>query len=277
MADRDHEPRLNPIVPGPEDELTQHHRAGAASRGGRTGPLWLVCLLLLAGLCVLSGWYWVDRQSWHETQRELAGQISNMHARLDGLDDGRGVSASTFEERIGQLSDEQQALDHRISELAGSVESLDQQAADNSALAALEQRLDAARQQRDSLTATLSATQRSMNALEQKSDEGRQALATRLDTLEASRDELRERIASFEDASQTLTTRVEAMGKTLDDLDSRLGDLAGRVAALSDGADSRQAQWQTLDSSVSELRAAITELRQNQVAINATLESLGNR
>lgn len=276
MADRDHEPRLTPIVPGPEDELTLHHRSGSANRSARTGPLWLLCLLLLVGLCALASWYWVDRQSWHDTQRELAGQVSNMHARLDGLDDGRDVSASTFEKRIGTLSDKQQSLDHRISELAGTVESLDQQAADSSALEALEKRLDNARQQRDSLTATLSATQRSMNALEQKSDEGRQALATRLDTLEASRDELRQRLGSFDEASQTLTSRVEAMGKTLDDLDSRLGDLADQVSRLRDEADSRQSQWQKLDSSVSELRAAITELRQNQVAINATLESLGN-
>jgi len=261
MADRDQEPRLTaPIVPGPEDELSPRQRAGGGGRRARTWPLWLLCLLLLAGLAALAGRYWLDRQAWQATQRELGGQVSNLHARLDSLDDSQGVSTATFEKRMASVDEGQSQLRNRLDELTSTLKSLDERTPDRASLDAVNQRLDDADQQRSTLVDTLNAVQRSMTALEQQSGTARQALATRL--------------ASVEAARKTLGERLDAVKNSLDSATGRLDTLAGRMDSLAQAAQSRQSQYEKLTSQVDDLRAAITELRQNQVALSASLEAL---
>ncbi|WP_163648665.1 hypothetical protein [Modicisalibacter sp. 'Wilcox'] len=261
MADHDQEPRLTaPIVPGPEDELSPRHRAVVSGRRARTWPLWLLCLLLLAGLAALAGRYWLDRQAWQASQRELSGQVSNLHARLDSLDDSQGVSTATFEKRMASVDDGRARLRDRLDEMTSTLKSLDERTPDRASLDAVNRRLDDADQQRSTLADTLNAVQRSMTALEQQSGTARQALATRLSSLETAR--------------QTVAERLDTLKRSQDSATGRLDTLAGRMDSLAQSAQARQSQLDKLASRVDDLGASLTELRQNQVALSASLEAL---
>ena len=60
----------------------------------------------------------------------------------------------------------------------------------------------------------------------------------------------------------------------LGDLEARIAKLGERVDSLNETRQAGQDQQQLLQARIDEIRAAITELRQNQLAINASLESL---
>ena len=277
MVDRADEPRLTtPIVPGPGDELTTHRPAGNA-RGTRVWPLWVLACLLLAGLTTLAWLYWTDRQGWQATQRELEGQISNMHARLDGFDDGRGMSPEQLSNKLGALGEDQQSLAQQLGELRTTVEGLEQSAAESTRIDALVQRLDGLEAQGDTLAATLDAPRRSLTALEKQGNEARQGLSDRLSRLASDqqqatqrRETLAQRTDELARTQRTMQQQLAALG----DLEARIAKLGERVDSLNETRQAGQDQQQLLQARIDEIRAAITELRQNQLAINASLESL---
>ncbi len=277
MVDRADEPRLTtPIVPGPGDELTTHRSPGDA-RSVRVWPLWLLVCLLLAGLTALAWLYWTDRQSWQTTQRELEGQVSNMHARLEGLDDGRGMSPEQLSNKLGAFDEEQQSLARRLGDLRSTVAALEERAAESTRIDALTQRLEGLEAQGDTLAATLDATRRSLTALEKQGNEARQGLSERLSRLASDQQQAAQRSEALAGRTDELVETQRSMQQQLEalsELQTRIATLGERVDSLNETSQSQQGRQQQLQARIEEIRTAITELRQNQLAINANLESL---
>ncbi|WP_136067688.1 hypothetical protein [Modicisalibacter radicis] len=277
MVDRADEPRLTtPIVPGPGDELTTHRSPGN-TQSARVWPLWLLVCLLLVGLTTLAWLYWTDRQSWQTTQRELEGQVSNMHARLDSLDDGRGMSPDQLSNELGALGEEQQSLSRQLDELRSTVEGLEENTADSSRIDDLAQRLDGLETQGDTLAATLDATRRSLTALEKQGNEARQGLSERVSRLASDQQQATQRREALAGRTDELTQTQRGMQQQLEalgEVETRIATLGERVDSLNQTSQSRQDEREQLQARIDEIRTAITELRQNQLAINASLESL---
>lgn len=308
MVDRSDEPRLTtPIVPDPNDELTSRQRPASAP-AARTWPLWLLCLLLAASLAALAGAYWLDRQRWQTIQRDLEGQLSNLHARFDSLDDR--YASDDLGERLESLGTTQQDLQAQQEELVSALQSLEDSSADGANLEELIQRFDAAEEERDTLAATLEAMQRSLDIIEQSGEEARAALDSRLEDQATAQDETEQRLQALDatdnalasdvrglnEANEQVQNRVEALDETytqlqervqtladsatgddLATLESRLDRLATQLETLQSGSEERQARWEQLASRVESNQTGLTELRQNQLALSASLESLSNR
>lgn len=289
MVERSAEPRLTaPIVPDPNDELVAHSRSAAAPRP-RTWPLWLLCMLLMAGLAAMAGLYWLDRQAWQATQRGLEGQLSNLHARFDSLDERR--ESNNTEEQLESLSATQQSMQARLAAFEGAMQRLDEQSVDDSRLAKLVQQLQAAEAARDTLTAALEAMQSSLDTLEQSGKEAREALASRLESVEAKQDDTRQRLqalndtdgelaaqmGTLNDAYLQLQEQVESLpARDFAGLESRLDQLAADIEALQSGSGDQKRLTQ-LASQVASNQASLIELRQNQVGLSAEMESLSSR
>lgn len=277
MVDRADEPRLTtPIVPGPGDELTTHRPPGNA-QSVRVWPLWLLVCLLLAGLTALAWLYWTDRQGWQTTQRELEGQVSNMHARLDSLDDGSGISPEQLSNKLGALNEDQQSLSRQLGDLRSTVEGLAESTVESTRIDAMAQRLDSLEAQGDTLADILDATRRSLAALEKQGNEARQGMSERLSRLASEQQQAaqrREALAGRTDQlARTQRSMQEQLG-ALGELETRVATLDDRLDSLDESNQSQQSQREQLQARIDEIRTAITELRQNQLAINANLESL---
>lgn len=296
MVDRSDEPRLTtPIVPDSDSEMIARHRSAPVRlRRTRTWPLWLACLLLCAGLVALGVYYWLDRQTWLANQRQLAGQLSNLHARLDSLGDSRNASSSDLEQRLADLQSAQQMLQTELSDLETTLSSLEESSADSVALDELAQRFQAAEEERDTLAATMEAMQRSLDILEQSGEEARAVLTARLDDVEAALaeaerqrqalaevdGEFESRLAQLDTIQERLQASLESLssgtqGEVLAALETRLDELAGAVETLRSDDTAQQERLDQLSSRIEASQTSLTELRQNQLALNATIEGMG--
>ncbi|SDK99149.1 hypothetical protein SAMN05661010_00689 [Modicisalibacter muralis] len=297
MVERSDEPRFTtPIVPDSDSELVARHRPPPVRRRrSRTWPLWLVCLLLTAGLVTLGAYYWIDRQTWLTSQRQLEGQLSNVHARLDSFGDSRGAS-NAIKQQLSDMQAAQQSLQAELAELRTTLNSLEENSADDAALSELAQELQVADDQRDTLAATLDAMQRSLDIIERSGEEARASLETRVDDLAAAQDEAEQRrqalsvvddelgarLAQVETTQSQLQASLEKLAsgsqdEALADLQGRLEDIAGTLEALQGNDAAQQERLDELSLRVSASQTSLTELRQNQLALNAIIESLDSR
>lgn len=278
---RSDEPRMmTPIVPEPDNETVPRHRSSPRrERRVKTRALWLLCLILLAALVSMGVYYWFDRQEWQEKQRELDGQLSNLHARFDSLDDRQ--QGSGFKAQLNELSSKQQALNDSQQKLTSQLQKLQGRTAkaDPEAMA---RRLDTAKQERDTLTATLDAMGRSLATLEQSGEKSRAALETRLKTAETARGDLDQRLQNVsgtidgvEDQMQSLAG--QGFDKTLATLQERMDSIASRIEAVEESRQQQQARFDELNAAIQSNRASLTELRQGQLALSASVENLGTR
>lgn len=89
-----------------------------------TWPLWLACLILLAGLIALGFWSWQQRQTQQQLQQSL-DHVTEMNSQLDKrLNQGNGDRTerlrsleTSLREQQQTLSDQQRQIDHTASEL----------------------------------------------------------------------------------------------------------------------------------------------------------------
>lgn len=297
MVERSDEPRLTtPIVPDSDSELVARHRpVPARRRRTRTWPLWLMCLLLTAGLAALGAYYWIDRQAWLVSQGRLEGQLSNLHARLDSVGDSRDVSNTTAQQ-LTDMQAAQSSLQAQFNELKTTLSSLEENSVDDDAFSALARKFQVADDQRDTLAATIDAMQRSLDILERSGEEARASLSARLDNLSAAQDEaeqrrqalsasddeLAERLAQTAATQEQLQDSLESLasgtqGEVLADLQGRLEELASTLEALQSSDKAHQERLDELSLRISASQTSLTELRQNQLALNAIIESFDSQ
>ncbi|WP_227369532.1 hypothetical protein [Halomonas sp. M20] len=278
---RSDEPRMTtPIVPEPDNETTPRHRSPPRrERRVKTRALWLLCLILLAALVSMGVYYWFDRQEWQLKQRELDGQLSNLHARFDSLDDRQ--QGAGFKAQLNELSSNQQSLNERQQELTTLLKTLQDHAAKTDPEATAK-RIESARKERDTLSATLDAMGRSLATLEQSSNKARAALDTRLKDAGTERGDLEQQlqtqsgtIRGLEDQMQSLVG--QEFDKTLATVQERMDSVSSRIEALEEVSQQRQARFEELNAAIQSNRASLTELRQGQLALSASVENLGDR
>ena len=282
MAERPEEERLNRIVPDVNASLGGQARYTPPAP--RLWPLWCLVLLLAGALAGLGYLAWQERANLHEELRQLQGQLSNVHARFDGLDDSRGGNLERFENALDVLGEEQGQLVQRLNEQETQLANVRDALAQGDGSDALSERIDSQADRQDTFQAVLEATRTSLDALERNGDDARAALAARLDTLGGDVAMLSDRLddltaklsqteqrqsaqevvsASLMSSTRSLETDQDALASSIDALESTQDEFAT----------SRDALVQRLD----EHRAQLTELRQSQLAISAQLESLGSR
>ncbi|MFC3285320.1 hypothetical protein [Litchfieldella rifensis] len=305
MAERPEEERLSPpIVPDAEASVTAHRWRYPPPP--RLWPLWCLVLLLCMALGGFAYLAWLERQAMLEEVHRLEGQLSNVHARFDTLDDERLGGVDTLEARLETLADNQRSLRERVEEQERLLDSVRQASVDDSELASLTQRLDDLSAGLDTLESVVTATRNSLDALERAGDEGRAALATRLSGLDAAQRRHDERLENTEEnqtairqtqrdherrlehtedthaelrqAQRELEERVAAI-PTLDPdrqqrLEQELETLISTVEALEEQRNNDREALEALRSRLNSSEAALTELRQNQVALSARLEAL---
>nr|WP_299241056.1 hypothetical protein [uncultured Halomonas sp.] len=278
---RSDEPRLTtPIVPEPDNETVPRHRSTPQhERRVKTRALWLLCLILLAALVSMGVYYWFDRQEWQLKQRELDGQLSNLHARFDSLDDRQ--QGTGFKAQLNELSSNQQSLNERQQELTSLLKTLQEHAAriDPEATA---RRIESARKERDTLSATLDAMGRSLATLEQSGEKARAALDTRLKDAGTARDDHEQQLQTLSGTIRGLEDQMQSLAgqefdKTLATVQEKIDSIASRIETLEETSQQRQARLEELNAAIQSNRASLTELRQGQLALSASVENLGDR
>lgn len=91
---------------------------------GKTWPLWVFCLILLAGLVALTLWSWQQWQSQQQLEQSL-NHVSELNRQLDQrLNEGSSDRSdrlqsleSTLREQQQQLGEQQRQIDHNAREL----------------------------------------------------------------------------------------------------------------------------------------------------------------
>lgn len=91
---------------------------------GKTWPLWVFCLILLAGLVALALWSWQQWQSQQQLEQSLS-HVSELNRQLDQrLNEGSSDRSnrlqsleSTLREQQQQLGEQQRQIDHNAREL----------------------------------------------------------------------------------------------------------------------------------------------------------------
>nr|WP_298415177.1 hypothetical protein [uncultured Halomonas sp.] len=269
-----------PIVPEPDNETVPRHRSSPRhERRVKTRALWFLCLILLAALVSMGVYYWFDRQEWQTKQRELDGQLSNLHARFDSLDDRQ--QGTGFKAQLDELSSSQQSLNERQEELTALLNELQERAAkiDPEATA---KRIETARKERDTLSATLDAMGRSLATLEQSGEKARAALDMRLKDTNAAQDDLEQQLQSVNGTIDGLEDQIQSfagqgLDKTLAAMQERMDSVASRIETLEESSQQRQARFDELYAAIQSNRASLTELRQGQLVLSASVENLGAR
>ncbi|WP_458525740.1 hypothetical protein [Onishia taeanensis] len=282
MAERPEEERLTHIVPDVNASLGGHARY--APPAPRLWPLWCLVLLLMGSLGGLGYLAWQERLSLNEELRQLQGQLSNVHARFDGLQQNRGGNLDRFENALDVLGEEQGQLVQRLNEQETQLAALRDTLAGDEETQALVERLAAQAERQQSLQAMLEATRASVDALERHGDDARAALAARLDvvngdteSLATRLERLTEKLAQTEQrqsAQEVVSASLMSSTRSLEtDQDALASSLEALGSTQDEAATSRDALLRRLD----EHRAQLTELRQSQLAISAQLESLESR
>ncbi|MGC3872318.1 hypothetical protein ACPF7Z_03480 [Halomonas sp. GXIMD04776] len=278
---RSNEPQLTtPIVPEPDGETVTRHRSPSRHRRrAKTGALWLICLVLLAALVTMGVYYWFDRQEWQAKQRNLDGQLSNLHARFDSLDDSQ--QSNELETQLSELTSKQQSLDKRQQELTTLLQTL-QERTGNADPEAMAERLDTAKQERDTLSATLDAMGRSLTILEQSGDKARAAIETQMKDADEARDDIDQRLQTLAGTIGRLENQTQALSeqefdKTLTTLQDQMEGVASRIEALEKQAQQQQTRFDELNAVIESNRSSLRELRQGQLALSASVENLRTR
>ncbi|RDB43312.1 hypothetical protein DU490_08190 [Halomonas sp. DQ26W] len=291
-------PERRPIVPDPDTSLTRARRP--AQPMPRLWPLRLTVFLLVFALGAVTWFGWQERQRFDEQWSQLAGEMSNVHARFDA-EEGRGDRLEGIESRLSTVENRGESLAARTANLEVEVEQVAD--IDESRLDALEERLDGVAGQLEVMTeeaayrdALLSATQDSMNALERAGEEGRQALATRIETVADStqltadrlsewherfdelaatqqdvRGNLAEELAALDERTQA---REAELNRHLEGVAERMEPLNVELEALVTDQQEHQETVSRLRNRLTAMEAELIELRQTQLALSAGLEAL---
>jgi chromosome segregation ATPase len=282
MAERPEEERLTHIVPDVNASLGGQARY--APPAPRLWPLWCLMLLLAGALGGFGYLAWQEHISLKQDFRQLQGQLSNVHARFDGLDANRGGNVERLENALDALGEEQGQLVQRLNEQENQLADFRETLSGSDDSEAMIARLNAQAERQDNLQAAQEATRTSLDALESNGDDARAALEARLDVIEGDTTTLSDRLnevaaklsqteqrqSAQEVVSASLMSSTRSLETDQDALTERLDELAtGRDEAVT----SREALIERLD----DYRAQLTELRQSQLAISAQLESLETR
>lgn len=274
MAERQ-DPRryAGPIVPDPEASLTaQRHRYPEPPT---VWPLWLLVMLLAAGLGA-AGWFgWQERQRLSAEVARLGGELSNVHARFDTAL-GEGDALQELGQRVAAQAEENATQERRFEvleeDLAAGLDAL------GAGIERLEGRLSRMGEAAATREAMLAAFQDSLDALERAGEEGRAALEERMARLDAANDGdaavlegLRESLAALE--SRLAATR-EAGEEARDALERRLAALDEAVEGVAEAREDSRQERDALRTRLAALEAEAGELRRSQLALSARLEAL---
>lgn len=291
MAERPEEQRLSsPIVPDVNASLTANHLR--QPRSARLWPLWLMILVLIGALAGLAFAAWQERLLLLRELDRLEGQLSNVHARFDGLDQEQDSELEPITERLASLNDGQQALRDRLEEQEQLIESIRVASAEDEAVERLAAQFEELSEEVESLDGLIGVVRQSLAALEEGGEQARASLDARLERLETRSDEQTPRLASLGEQWRDLDPRLEdleaqqqALATRLDErpeLDpQRLDQLTSDLDALQEALEQLDAVREDEQQEVAELRdrldstrAELTELRQSQLATSAQLEAL---
>ncbi|WP_168012946.1 hypothetical protein [Halomonas salinarum] len=282
MAERPDEERLTHIVPDVNASLGGQARY--AQPAPRLWPLWCLVLLLSGALGGLGYLAWQERLSLQQELRQLQGQLSNVHARFDGLDANRGGNFEQFENALDVMGEEQGQLVQRLNEQEAQIANLREDMSGSTEIGTLDTRLDEQADRQENFQAVLDATRSSLDALERNGDDARAALSARLDVVKSDTAALEERMNTLaekltqteqrqsaqEVVSASLMSATRSLEKDQDDLASDIEESATEW----DQAESTQ---EAIQQRLEDYRAQLTELRQSQLALSAQLESLEAR
>ncbi|MHB0775504.1 hypothetical protein [Halomonas sp. WWR20] len=318
MAHRPDSTRLGPIVPEREDgaQPTRYTKVNntATSRTPHVWPLWVLTLLLTAGMGVGGYAYWQQREAWQARLEGMNQRVETLQERIAATDNILDASGASLRDELDRLRSDLEASQAVIG-------SLDQRVVDTEQLRpeALRASIDALEKADATRQATLVSLQESMQALERLGEEKRGLLSERLEGVAATQsrqseqlediaerqaalaslaEKVEEQQTAFESLmSQTerLEAQVSARGDRLDDLGSaqeaivaRLDSLEAapgqdsaevarleeRLETLASSDESLQTRMTNLDDNVQQLERSLRELRQAQTAMSASLESL---
>ncbi|QJQ96652.1 MULTISPECIES: hypothetical protein [Halomonadaceae] len=281
MAERPEEKRFSsPIVPDVDASLTaqhlrHHHRQAAV------WPLWCLILLLMAGIGVMAYWIWEERLAMQQELSRLEGQLSNVHARLDGFSSVEEGDLDDLSDEMATLSSAQQAMRERLEEQEELLDSIRVASVDEQAVASLAGRVDSLGEELANLEAVVSSVRVSLDSLEQAGDDGRAALAARLGSLDEalSRQETHwEEVAALRERQQALEASLDERPRfspeTVQALEEELEQLASTIEALVSQRESDDEALTSMRGRLGSAQAELTEMRQSLLANSAQLEAL---
>lgn len=277
MVERPEEQRLSsPIVPDVNTSLTAGHLRHP--RPARLWPLWLVILLLLVALAGLGIAGWQERLLLlHQLDRQ-EGQLSNIHARFDGFDEGHQDELEPITERLASLDDGQQALRDRLEEQEQLIESIRVASADDTVVNELDSRLAELAEELTALDDLLGVMRQSQDALEAAGEQTRATFSGHMERLEQRLEALAPQLAALDDAQQRLDARLDDLPdvdpQRFDELATELERLDAALEGLDALRDDDRQALAELRDSLGSTRAELTELRQSQLAASAQLEAL---
>ncbi|WP_148254006.1 uroporphyrinogen-III C-methyltransferase [Aidingimonas lacisalsi] len=269
MAERPEEERITPrIVPDADASFGSHpppRQRHAPSP--RVWPLW--CLLLIV-LLTMSGFGYVGWQVYQTLQRDinaLEGQLSNIHARFDSVDETRTTGLDDIEDQLESLTNEQQTFTSRLDDQQDRLDTVEGNEDDQERLAELTQRLESMDEDYQTLSDIVAATRESLNALEQAGEDSRATLESRQADNTERLDAWQERLDQWEDRQTAQDVLVSSLMTSVRSLEERLG-------SLEDSRETGQQSLSELQQQVEDNQDQLRELRQSQLALNAQLEAL---
>ncbi len=295
-----------PIVPDPDASLTRSRRYSPPRP--RLWPVKLMTLLLLVAVAGLGWLGWQEQQRFNNLWQQLAGEMSNLHARFDA-EEGRGDRLEGIESRLYSIEAHGESVVARMAGLEADVRQVTQHDAPRleslaETLAGIEAQLDRLNEEAHTRDALLGAIRLSVDAIERAGEEGRQALAARIDTVaEGSqlhagqledtearlqalvdvRDERQERLVErvdalegrFETALDQQATRIDEGLEARDDaMEQRLAAMSDQLASLTQQLEAISEVQQGLPTRITAMEAELLELRQSQLSLSAGLEAL---
>jgi len=246
------EPRIvperdtDPIAEGHLDDRPRRRSSGTRRRRSRVWPLWCLTLLLFVALAGVINVYWQDRQAWQVRLSNLEARQSTFMDRLEATGSSLDASGDSLRSELDRLRSELGASRAVIGNLENKVAKLEAGTGSSDALASL-------RETQDMQQTLIGALQASLKALESTSEDARATLSSRLESLSA--------------RQQEFDSRLSTQGETLDALQKNFDDLSARLASLSGDHDK-------VASEVAAVKRNLRELRQGQVALNASVEAL---
>lgn len=291
MAQRPEEERISPkIVPDAEASITaQRHRYPPPPR---LWPLWCLIVLLVIALAGVTYLMWRERTAMSDEFRRLEGQISNVHARFDVLDDERSDNVDSLDEQFESFLESHEALRERVEEQEQLLDSVRQASIENDELEPLQQRMEGLSDTLSTQESLIVAFRESLDALERAGEEGRAALGARLLGLEQSQERNGERFATIDERLETLRETQQELRRDHRELEERIAEiptvdperqerieqemdaLASALETLEEQRDTDREEMEALRERLSDSRSELTELRQNQLALDASLEAL---
>ncbi|OLO07842.1 MULTISPECIES: hypothetical protein [Salinicola] len=292
MPSRSDEHRASPsIVPDRNDMTvpragTHHYRGAGGRRAPRVWPLWILLLLLIAGACA-GGW-----QLWQTVQAQNA-QIDRLNQRLDSTGSTLDASGESLRAEFDRLRDQ-------LDGTQAAVGSLETRVADFRQGDQKAEQFESLQKTDQNLRELIGALQSSFTALESTGKDERGAMTARLATLEEGQQQRDDRLASLGDAvdrqqqanqeqADQFSASIEQLRQDQQALSQQLGTTDDSdVQAAIDGLQSTVSKLETRVGTlaqqespsaddVDQLKGAVTELRQGQTALSASLESLQSR